>query len=104
MSRLQTIQKFDQSVWLDYIRRSSIVSHELEQLISEDGLKGVTSNPTIFEKAIGGSTDYDSALRSLEQVSDRDAMSLYEELAIEDIQATADILQPVYQQTNRRDG
>ena len=104
MNRLQTIQKFDQSVWLDYIRRSSIVSHELEQLISEDGLKGVTSNPTIFEKAIGGSTDYDKALRSLEQVSDRDAMSLYEELAIEDIQATADILKPIYQETNRRDG
>lgn len=104
MSRLQTLEKFDQSVWLDYIRRSSIVSKELERLISEDGLKGVTSNPAIFEKAIGGSTDYDTAIRSLEQVQDRDAMSLYEQLAIEDIQATADILKPVYQKTNRRDG
>lgn len=104
MNRLRTIEKFDQSVWLDYIRRSSIVSHELENLISEDGLKGVTSNPTIFEKAIGGSTDYDTALRSLERVSDRDAMSLYEQLAIEDIQATADILKPIYLQTSRRDG
>ncbi len=104
MSRLQTLEKFDQSVWLDYIRRSSIVSHELERLISEDGLKGVTSNPAIFEKAIGGSTDYDMAIRTLEQDRDRDAMSLYEQLAIEDIQATADILKPVYQKTNRRDG
>lgn len=104
MNRLRTIGKFDQSVWLDYIRRSSIVSHELENLISEDGLKGVTSNPTIFEKAIGGSTDYDTALRSLERVSDRDAMSLYEQLAIEDIQATADILKPIYLETSRRDG
>lgn len=104
MSRLQTLEKFDQSVWLDYIRRSSIVSHELERLISEDGLKGVTSNPAIFEKAIGGSTDYDTAIRTLEQDRDRDAMSLYEQLAIEDIQATADILKPVYQKTNRRDG
>lgn len=104
MSRLQGLKEFDQSVWLDYIRRSSIVSHELEHLISEDGLKGVTSNPAIFEKAIGGSTDYDTAIRSLEQDRDRDAMSLYEQLAIEDIQATADILQPVYHETNRRDG
>ncbi|MEM7591488.1 MAG: bifunctional transaldolase/phosoglucose isomerase [Cyanobacteria bacterium P01_A01_bin.83] len=104
MNRLQTLEKFDQSVWLDYIRRSSIVSHELERLISEDGLKGVTSNPAIFEKAIGGSTDYDTAIRSLEQEQDRDAMSLYEQLAIEDIQSTADILKPIYQSTNRRDG
>ena len=104
MSRLQALKEFDQSVWLDYIRRSSIVSHELERLISEDGLKGVTSNPAIFEKAIGGSTDYDTAIRSLEQEQDRDAMSLYEQLAIEDIQATADILLPIYQETNRRDG
>ncbi|MEL6442190.1 MAG: bifunctional transaldolase/phosoglucose isomerase [Cyanobacteria bacterium J06621_8] len=104
MSRLKTLETFDQSVWLDYIRRSSIVSHEIERLISEDGLRGVTSNPAIFEKAIGGSTDYDTAIRSLEQEQDRDAMSLYEQLAIEDIQATADILNPVYQKTNRRDG
>ncbi len=104
MSRVQTLEKFDQSVWLDYIRRSSIVSKELERLISEDGLKGVTSNPAIFEKAIGGSTDYDTAIRSLEQDQDRDAMSLYEQLAIEDIKATADILKPIYEKTNRRDG
>lgn len=104
MSRLQTLQNYGQSVWLDYIRRSSIVSHELERLISEDGLKGVTSNPTIFEKAIGGSTDYDTALRTLEKERDRNAMALYEQLAIEDIQATADILKPVYQKTARRDG
>ncbi|MGF1479645.1 MAG: bifunctional transaldolase/phosoglucose isomerase [Cyanophyceae cyanobacterium] len=104
MSRLQTLQNYGQSVWLDYIRRSSIVSHEIERLISEDGLKGVTSNPAIFEKAIGGSTDYDTALSTLEKDRDREAMALYEQLAIEDIQATADILKPVYEETNRRDG
>jgi transaldolase/glucose-6-phosphate isomerase len=101
---LQALQSNGQSVWLDYIRRSLITSGELQQLIDQDGLRGVTSNPSIFEKAIAGSTDYDSALAAIEHHQDRDVMSLYESLAIGDIQATADILKPVYEQTNRRDG
>jgi transaldolase / glucose-6-phosphate isomerase len=101
---LQALQSYGQSVWLDYIRRSLITSGELQRLVDEDGLRGVTSNPSIFEKAIAGSTDYDSALTAIEQSQDRDVMSLYESFAIADIQATADILRPIYEQTNRRDG
>jgi transaldolase / glucose-6-phosphate isomerase len=101
---LQTLQSYGQSVWLDYIRRSLITSGELQQLIDEDGLRGVTSNPAIFEKAIAGSIDYDSALIASEQSQDRDVISLYESFAIADIQATADRLKPIYEQTHRRDG
>ncbi|MBD1865622.1 MULTISPECIES: bifunctional transaldolase/phosoglucose isomerase [Trichocoleus] len=101
---LQSLQSYGQSVWLDYIRRSLISSGELQHLIDKDGLQGVTSNPSIFEKAIAGSTDYDSALSTIEQSHDRDAMSLYETFAIADIQATADLLKPIYEQTKWRDG
>lgn len=81
---LQALQSYGQSVWLDYIRRSLITSGELQQLIDQDGLRGVTSNPAIFEKAIAGSTDYDAALTAIEQSQDRDVMSLYESFAIAD--------------------
>jgi transaldolase / glucose-6-phosphate isomerase len=101
---LQTLQSYGQSVWLDYIRRSLITSGELQQSIDRDGLRGVTSNPSIFEKAIAGSTDYDSALTTSEQSQDQDVISLYESFAIADIQATADLLKPIYEQTKRRDG
>lgn len=101
---LQALQFYGQSVWLDYIRRSLISSGELQRLVNEDGLRGVTSNPSIFEKAIAGSTDYDNALEAIEHCQDRDIMSLYESFAIADIQKTADILKPIYEQTNRRDG
>ena len=67
-------------------------------------MRGVTSNPSIFEKAIAGSSDYDNALQAIEHSQDHDAMALYESFAIADIQATADILKPIYEQTNRRDG
>jgi transaldolase / glucose-6-phosphate isomerase len=101
---LQALQSYGQSVWLDYIRRSLITSGELQQLIDRDGVRGVTSNPSIFEKAIAGSTDYDSSLTTIEQSQDQDVMSLYETFAIADIQATADLLRPIYEQTNKRDG
>ena len=79
---------------MDYIRRSLITSGELKRTIDENEIWGVTSNPSIFQKAIAGSSDYDAALKSLEQERDRDVMSLYEALAIEDIQTTADCLEP----------
>ncbi len=101
---LQALQSYGQSVWLDYIRRSLITSGELQRLIDENGLRGVTSNPSIFEKAIAGSTDYDLALNMVEHRQDRDVMALYEAFAIADIQATADLLKPIYDQMNRRDG
>lgn len=100
---LRLLQDYGQSVWLDYIRRSLLTSGELRRLIEEDGLRGMTSNPAIFEKAIAGSTDYEQMLTSLAPQS-LDAKSLYEQLAIRDIQDAADVLQPMYEQTRRRDG
>jgi transaldolase/glucose-6-phosphate isomerase len=100
---LRALQLFGQSVWLDYIRRSLITSGELRRLIDEDGLRGVTSNPAIFEKAIAGSSDYQDILEAPGSRT-LDAKSLYERLAIRDIQDAADALRPVYEQTARRDG
>lgn len=104
LNALQTLKTHRQSVWLDYIRRCSLESGELQELISNEEIQGVTSNPAIFQKAIAGSTDYDAALAALEQDHDQDAMTLYEQLAIADIQATADILRPLYDRTNKVDG
>ena len=100
----QALQTFGQSVWLDYIRRSLISSGELQRLIDDDGLQGLTSNPAIFEKAITDSSDYSAVLRELGPRRELDAKARYERLAIEDIQAAADALQPVYAKTKRRDG
>jgi transaldolase/glucose-6-phosphate isomerase len=102
-NRLRALQVFGQSVWLDYIRRSLITSGELHRLIDEDGLGGVTSNPAIFEKAIAGSADYRAILESPE-ARVLDAKTLYEQLAVRDIQEAADALRPVYQETAKRDG
>ena len=93
-----------QAIWLDFLSRRFIAEGGLENLIDNDGLTGVTSNPTIFEKAITGSADYDSSLKAAESDGDRDVMALYERLAIEDIQRAADTLRPVYEATKRRDG
>jgi len=101
---LRELQNYGQSVWLDYIRRSLLTSGELQHLLDGDGLRGVTSNPAIFEKAIAGSSDYTDLLRSLAGKSDLDAKARYETLAIRDIQDTADLLRHVYQATKRRDG
>ena len=86
-------------MWLDFLSRRFIAEGGLEKLIEQDGLTGVTSNPSIFEKAIGGSADYDAALKAVETQGDRDVMALYERLAIEDIQHAADALRPVYDAT-----
>ena len=104
MSPLKELQNHGQSVWLDYIRRSLITSGELKRLLDDDGLRGVTSNPAIFEKAIAGSSDYESELKALSERRDMDAKALYETLAIRDIQDCADILKPLYDATKRRDG
>jgi transaldolase/glucose-6-phosphate isomerase len=101
---LKELTKFGQSVWLDYIRRDLLTSGELKRLIEEDGLRGMTSNPSIFEKAIAGSDLYAQTLAELEKRKDLDAKGRYEELAIKDIQDAADFLKPVYQQTKKRDG
>jgi transaldolase/glucose-6-phosphate isomerase len=102
-NRLRALQVFGQSAWLDYIRRSLITSGELRRLIDEDGLGGVTSNPAIFEKAVTGSSDYNETLEAPE-ARVLDAKTLYEKLAVRDIQEAADALRPVYQETSKRDG
>ena len=101
---LKELLKYGQSVWLDYIRRNLITSGELKRLIEEDGLRGMTSNPAIFEKAIAGSTDYTEFLNSLKGRSDLDAKARYELLAIRDIQDATDLMRPVYDSANRKDG
>ncbi|MGO9402051.1 MAG: bifunctional transaldolase/phosoglucose isomerase [Terriglobales bacterium] len=101
---LTQLQNFGQSIWLDYIRRDLLKGGELQRLIQEDGLRGMTSNPSIFEKAIAGSTQYQDFLDSLAGRADLDAKGRYELLAIRDIQDAADLLRPVYQSTKKRDG
>lgn len=105
MNPLLTLNSLGQSVWYDNIQRSMLTSGMLQKLVSDDGLKGVTSNPSIFEKAINGSADYDQALVALRS-ADPNAASrdLFFSLAIEDIQASADILRPVYDASNGVDG
>jgi transaldolase len=100
---LLELQGLGQSVWLDYIRRDLITSGELRRLIDNDGLRGITSNPSIFEKAIAGSTDYAGLLDQL-IAQGMGSGDIYERIAIRDIQDSADILFPVYQSTNKRDG
>ncbi len=100
---LKTLQLHGQSVWLDYIRRSLITSGELGRLIENDGVRGVTSNPAIFEKAITSSSDYRDLLEAANSRTP-DAKALYESIAIRDIQDAADVLKPVYLQTGKHDG
>ena len=101
---LKALLGFGQSVWLDYIRRSLISTGELKRLIEEDGLRGVTSNPSIFEKAITGSTDYTQTLEELEKRKDLDAKAIFDILAVKDIQEATDTFKQVYEETKRRDG
>jgi transaldolase len=104
MNPVLALRIFGQSIWLDYVGRSFIAGGALQRMIDEDGLCGVTSNPAIFEKAITGGSDYAEALHMLDRESGLDAKARYERLIIEDIQAAADVLQPVYERTKRRDG
>ncbi len=104
MELKQVFEKFGQSFWLDFIRRRMLLDGELQRLIAEDGLRGVTSNPSIFQKAIGESTDYDDALAQLIQEPNLTASQLYEHVAIEDIQSAADLFAPMYAASEGRDG
>lgn len=102
---VKELEKFGQSVWLDNISRGMIKNKELQKLIDEVGLKGVTSNPTIFQKAIGGGHHYDEQIRDLlSENSELSAGELFEILAVKDIQDATDILKPVYDKTNGVDG
>jgi transaldolase len=105
MNPLRRLQDFGQSIWYDNIERRMLQSGELARMIHEDGLRGITSNPTIFEKAIAGSNDYDASLAKwLHSSARQDNRALFFNLAIEDIQGAADLLMPVYEQSKGRDG
>jgi transaldolase / glucose-6-phosphate isomerase len=101
---LRTLNEYGQSVWLDFVSRDLLKSGGLSKLIREDGLRGVTSNPSIFEKAIGHGDDYDALIAQAEASGDLDPGALFEDLAVRDIQEGADTLNSVYEQTQRRDG
>src|SRR5438045_458065 len=100
---LQRLADFGQSVWLDNIRRGLITSGELKRMIDEDAVVGVTANPTIFEKAISGSTDYDTAIQDLVEQG-KSSAEIYKILLLEDITNASDIFRPIYDKTNGLDG
>jgi len=101
---LKELLNYGQSMWLDYIRRDLFTTGKLKQLIAEDGLRGMTSNPAIFEKAIADSSLYDDFLKTLASRKDLDTTARYEQIAIRDIQDAADALRPVYDESKFRDG
>jgi transaldolase/glucose-6-phosphate isomerase len=101
---LKELLNYGQSMWLDYIRRDLFTTGKLKQLIADDGLRGMTSNPAIFEKAIGESSLYDDMLKSLASRDDLDTTARFEQIAIRDIQDAADTLRPVYDSSQSRDG
>ena len=102
MTKLHELAELGQAIWLDYISRSLIASGELQELVDQ-GLRGVTSNPSIFEKAIAGSADYDEDLDRLVREG-RSVGEIYEDLAMEDIRSAADVLRPVYEKSGGADG
>lgn len=105
MNPLRRLQGLGQSVWYDHIEREMLTSGALENMVNEDGLSGVTSNPAIFEKAISGSSDYDALIASiLRDNPARNGRDLFFTLAIEDIREAADMLRPVYEGSQGRDG
>jgi len=101
---LKELLNYGQSMWLDYIRRDLFTTGKLKQMIADDGLRGMTSNPAIFEKAIADSSLYDDCLKTLASRSDLDTTGRYEQIAIRDIQDAADALRPVYEESKFRDG
>lgn len=104
MNPVKALQNHGQSVWLDFLARGFTTKGDLKRLVDDDGVRGVTSNPAIFEKAIGGSDEYDDAIAAAVDGADRSVTDLYETLAIEDIQQAADVLRPVYDQLGGTDG
>jgi transaldolase/glucose-6-phosphate isomerase len=101
---LKQLLDYGQSMWLDYIRRDLFTTGKLKQLITEDGLRGMTSNPSIFEKAIADSSLYDDFLHKLASQKELSTTATYEQIAIRDIQDAADALRPVYDESKFRDG
>ncbi len=105
MDRIKHLQQLGQSVWLDFISRSMVRSGHLQHLVRDIGVRGLTSNPSIFEKAIADSPDYNESLLNLLDASpESDAKGVYEALAVEDIQVAAHLLRDIYEESGRVDG
>ena len=104
MNPLRALHHAGQSIWLDFLRRSLITDGGLARLIREDGVTGVTSNPTIFAKAIGGSSDYDESISRIAAQGRKSPLDVFYELALADVRMAADLFRPVYEQTARTDG
>src|SRR5258707_13371933 len=104
MNPVKALENHGQAVWLDLLARGFVAKGDLNKLIDSDGVKGVTSNPSIFEKAIGSSDEYDAPIGKTLKAGDRPVADLFEQLAIEDIQHAADVLRPVYDDLDGRDG
>lgn len=102
-NHLKQLGTLGQSIWLDYIRRDLITGGELRRLIEEDGLQGMTSNPSIFEKAIAGSHNYDEDIRTM-ALDGKDCKAIYEALSQCDVQGAADEFRTVYDKTDGKDG
>ena len=103
MNSLLKLNSFGQSIWLDFMRRDFVTGGALQKLIKDDGLAGMTSNPSIFEKAMGGGNEYANAIRALKEKG-LGATEIYETLAIEDIRSAADLFKPVFEATEGLDG
>ena len=101
---LKQLGTLGQSIWLDYIRRDLIASGKLRRLIEEDGLRGMTSNPSIFEKAIADSHDYDEDIRAMVALKEKSVEAIYETLSQRDVQSAADEFRPLYDRTDGKDG
>src|SRR3954467_10026661 len=104
MNPVKELEKHGQAVWLDFLARGFIAKGDLKRLIDTDGVKGVTSNPSIFEKAIGSSDEYDAPIGKALKRGDRSVADLFEAVAVEDIQNAADVLRPVYDRLKGGDG
>ncbi len=104
MNPVKALENHGQAVWLDFLARGFVAKGDLKKLIDTDGVKGVTSNPSIFEKAIGSSDEYDGAIGKALKMGDRPIAELFEHLAVEDIQHAADVLRPVYDELKGDDG
>src|ERR1700733_14520164 len=104
MNPVKALEDHGQAVWLDFLARGFVSKGDLKKLIDSDGVKGVTSNPSIFEKAIASSDEYDAPIGQTLKHGDRPVAELFERLAVEDIQHAADVLRPVYDHFHGNDG
>src|SRR6185312_12905597 len=104
MNPVKALQDHGQAVWLDFLARSFIQKGGLKKLVQDDGVRGVTSNPSIFEKAIGSGDEYDSGIKRVLRERDRPVTEIFEAIAVEDIKAAADVLRPVFDRLKGEDG